>query len=63
MNLTYQATARLPGTYDNHAQVMDHDQTDGDSTPGNDSTTEDDDDADHDTERGGGRLAGQPGER
>ena len=43
-NLTYQALVLSSGTYDNYAQVMDHDQGDSDSTPGNDSTAEDDDD-------------------
>jgi uncharacterized repeat protein (TIGR01451 family) len=43
-NLTYQATVLASGTYDNYAQVMDHTESDTDSTPGDDSTTEDDDD-------------------
>ena len=44
VNLTYQATVLASGAYDNYAQVMDHTETDSDSTPGDDSTTEDDDD-------------------
>ena len=44
VNLTYQATVLASGTYDNYAEITDHDQTDCDSTPGNASTTEDDDD-------------------
>jgi LPXTG-site transpeptidase (sortase) family protein len=43
-NLTYQATVLVSGTYDNYAEISDHDQADSDSTPGNGSTTEDDDD-------------------
>ena len=44
VNLTYQAVVLASGTYDNYAEVIDHDQTDSDSVPGNASTTEDDDD-------------------
>jgi LPXTG-site transpeptidase (sortase) family protein len=43
-NLTYQATVNASGSYNNYAQVIDHTETDSDSTPGDDSTTEDDDD-------------------
>jgi hypothetical protein len=34
----------IVGTYDNHAPIKSHAPTDGDSTPGNNSTTENDDD-------------------
>jgi LPXTG-site transpeptidase (sortase) family protein len=44
VNLTYQANVLSSGTYDNYAEVTDHDQTDSDSIPGNSSTNEDDDD-------------------
>jgi LPXTG-site transpeptidase (sortase) family protein len=44
VNLTYQGLVLASGTYDNYAEVTDHDQTDSDSIPGNGSTTEDDDD-------------------
>jgi LPXTG-site transpeptidase (sortase) family protein len=44
VNLTYQATVLASGAYDNYAQITDHDQPDSNSTPGNNSTDEDDDD-------------------
>ncbi|HEU0291727.1 MAG TPA: sortase [Anaerolineales bacterium] len=44
VNLTYQATILASGTYDNYAELTSHTETDVDSTPGDGSTTEDDDD-------------------
>jgi uncharacterized repeat protein (TIGR01451 family) len=44
VNLTYQATVLASGTYDNYAEVTEHDQTDSDSTPGDGSNGDDDDD-------------------
>jgi len=44
VTLTFQALVLATGTYDNYTQITSHTEFDRDSTPGNDSTTEDDDD-------------------
>ena len=43
--LVITATVNAAGSYTNYAQFASSDQVDGDSTPGNNSSTEDDDDA------------------
>ena len=44
MQLTFEATVSASGSYTNYAQIMAADQFDPDSTPGDGSTTQDDDD-------------------
>ena len=44
VQLTFEATVSASGSYANYAQIMAADQFDPDSTPGDDSTAEDDDD-------------------